>query len=186
MQTRGKINKNGAGRKSSPKNVGRGTERENRINWPALVFAILICEMAGAIGSIFTVDAVGGWYAALQKPFFTPPAWVFMPVWIILYAVMGIAAYIVWRKGMHKPNVQHALIFFVLQLIVNVKWSLLFFGMHSPILALIAIIVLLALICVTAFKFYRIDERAGYLFIPYIAWVIFAMLLNATIWQLNA
>ena len=159
---------------------------DHPIDWPALVIAIIVCEMAGVIGSIFTIAAIGGWYAGLQKPFFTPPAWIFGPVWIALYAIMGIAAYLIWRQGIHKPSVQHALIFFALQLIVNVKWSILFFGFHSPFLAFIAIVALLALICVTAFKFYHIDARAGYLLIPYIAWVVFAMLLNASIWLLNA
>ena len=156
------------------------------VDWRALLAAIIICELAGAIGSIFTMSSVAGWYAALAKPFFTPPAWVFAPVWVILYAWMGIAAYLVWQKRREKPaEVIPAFIFFVLQLIVNVKWSLLFFGLHSPFYGLIAIFVLLALIIVTAFKFYKIDALAGRLFVPYIVWVIFASLLNASIWMMN-
>lgn len=156
-------------------------------DWRALVGFILVCESAGAIGSIFTMPSVGTWYAALAKPFFTPPGWLFAPVWFILYAWMGIAAYLVWQKRKEKPaEVIAALLFFALQLIVNVKWSLLFFGLHSPLYGLVAIFALLALILVTALKFYRIDKRAGYLFIPYIAWVIFAALLNASIWMMNS
>ncbi len=165
---------------------GYETSLQKQLNWRALVAFILVCELAGVMGSIFTAPSLNSWYDMLAKPFFTPPPWVFAPVWFILYAWMGIAAYIVWQNRRDKtPEVVSAFIFFALQLIVNVKWSLLFFGFHSPFYGLIAIFVLLTLIIITAVKFFRIDERAGLLFLPYIAWVIFAALLNAVVWLMN-
>ncbi len=161
-------------------------KKKPAMDWPMLVAFILVCELAGAMGALLMAGSPGAWYSALAKPGFTPPAWVFAPVWTLLYALMGIALYLVWQKRKERRiQVMHAVLFFALQLIVNVKWSLLFFGMHSPLFGLLDILVLLALILITAFKFYRIDKRAGYLFIPYVVWVVFAALLNAAIWMLN-
>ena len=98
-----------------------------------LVAAILVCEFVGLLGSIFTIPAITTWYAALQKPSFSPPNWLFGPVWTLLYALMGVSAYLVWEKGIKKKGVKPALKLFSLQLILNFMWSILFFGLRSPL-----------------------------------------------------
>ncbi|MCX6773709.1 MAG: tryptophan-rich sensory protein [Candidatus Micrarchaeota archaeon] len=149
------------------------------------VLFVLLCLAAGAIGSFFTFPSIQGWYSSLNKPFFNPPNWVFGPVWTLLYVLMGIAAYLVYEKGIKKKNVKEALAFFGAQLFLNVLWSLLFFGLHSPLCGLLCIIALWVMIALTMKKFYMISRTAGLLFIPYILWVSFAAILNLFIWGLN-
>lgn len=151
-------------------------------NWKQLVAAIVFCELAGIVGSVFTMPSIAGWYAALQKPFFNPPAWVFGPVWILLYAMMGISLYLVWQKRKQSNN---ALVFFGIQLSLNVLWSLLFFGLHSPLLALACILALWLAIALTIRSFAKIDSRAAWLLVPYLLWVTFAAVLNYSIFALN-
>lgn len=150
----------------------------------ALIISIVIAHAAGIIGSFFTVSSVGTWYTTLVQPSFAPPAWVFGPVWLTLYTLMGIAAFLVWRKR-KKGNVRRALWVYGVHLVLNALWSILFFGLHRPDLALFEIIVLLAFIVWTSVLFWRIDRRAGWLMMPYIAWVSFATILNYAIWILN-
>ncbi|KQC12421.1 MAG: TspO protein [Methanosaeta sp. SDB] len=143
------------------------------------------CYLAAFIGSIFTTPNVPTWYAALARPFFAPPDWVFAPVWTALFTLMGISAYLVWREGPTDPGVKTALAVFVLQLIVNVSWSAAFFGLQSPLAGLFVIAVLWALIALNIQMFRGISRTAGTLLLPYIIWVSFAVVLNFAIWRLN-
>lgn len=141
---------------------------------------------AALIGSLFTSrDALDAWYANLNKPFFNPPGWVFGPVWTTLYVLMAVSAFLVWRKGLDTRAVRIALAFFVLQLVLNALWTPLFFGAKMPLAAFIEILFLWAAILLTILTFARVSRLAALLLIPYIAWVSFAAVLNASIWLLN-
>lgn len=150
-----------------------------------LIASIIICQLAGAVGLIFTTPAISTWYAGLEKPWFNPPNWLFAPVWITLYLLMGIALFLVWDKGLGKKNVKASINMFAIQLVLNALWSLIFFGLRLPLYALIEIILLWMAILATIIMFYRIDRRAGIILLPYIIWVSIAMLLNLYIWILN-
>ncbi len=150
----------------------------------ALIISILIAEAAGIIGSVFTTSAIGTWYQTLNKPSFNPPNWLFGPVWITLYALMGIAAWLVWKTKKTKKR-KTALKFYAAQLVANSLWSILFFGLKNPLLALIEIGVLWVLILITTKKFYQLNKTAGALMFPYLAWVSFATILNFAIVSLN-
>jgi len=151
-----------------------------------ILLAIVICELAGMIGAIFTTPSIPTWYAGITKPTFSPPNWIFAPVWTTLFALMGIAAYLVYEKGTNKKVVKVALGIFAIQLVLNIKWSLIFFGMHNPGYAFIEIIFLWLAILLTIIAFFKISKPAAYLLIPYILWVSFASFLNFSIWQLNS
>ena len=151
----------------------------------SLLLAIIICQAAGLISSLFTAPAIPGWYANLQKPSFSPPNWLFAPVWITLYILMGIAAWLVWRKGWKKKGVKQALTIFGLQLVANSLWSIVFFGLQSPFWALMGIIILWSLILMTILKFKLLSKTASLLLVPYLLWVSFATLLNFAIFRLN-
>ena len=159
-----------------------GTKKADIIK---LIVSLGVCQAAGFIGSIFTRPAISTWYAELSKPRFTPPDWVFGPVWIALYILMGIAAFLVWRKGLDNKLVRLALLCFVVQLVLNALWTPLFFGLRSPLAGLIDIVLLLSAIDLTTILFLRISKPAGVLLVPYILWVFFAMILNASIFLLN-
>jgi tryptophan-rich sensory protein len=150
-----------------------------------LIVAILICQLAGFIGSIFTTPSIPTWYAGLQKPTFSPPNWLFFPVWTILFILMGISLYLVWNKLAKNKEAKKSLVVFGVQLTLNILWSILFFGLKSPLYAFVEIIALWLAIAFTVFKFYRISKNAGLLLIPYILWVTFAAFLNFNIWILN-
>lgn len=150
-----------------------------------LIIAIVISELAGIIGSVFTTPSVTGWYAGIVKPTFNPPAWVFGPVWTTLFAFMGIAGFLVWRKGLAYKNVKVALGIFICQLVLNTLWSIIFFGLHSPGGALIEVMFLWLAILATIIAFAKISRPAAWLLVPYILWVSFAMYLNYAIWTLN-
>lgn len=150
-----------------------------------LAASIIICQLAGIIGTIFTSPKIDTWYAELSKPFFNPPSWVFAPVWTILFILMGISLYLVWRKGFDIPRVRAAMIIFSIHLVLNVAWSAVFFGAESLIGGFVVIALLWFSIFVTILRFYDISKKAGYLFIPYILWVTFAAILNLWIWYLN-
>jgi len=150
-----------------------------------LTISIIICESAGVIGSIFTTPAIPGWYAALVKPSFTLPNWVFAPVWTSLYLLMGISVFLVWRKGLDNHLVNSALRLFIVQLVLNTFWSILFFGLRSPLLGLVEIIILWVAILLTILSFFRVSKIAGILLLPYILWVSFAAILNFSLWRLN-
>jgi translocator protein len=149
-----------------------------------LVISIILAQSAGIIGSFFTASSVATWYSTLTKPLWNPPSWLFAPVWIALYALMGLAAHLVWQNRT-VPGAKWALTFYLIQLILNALWSIIFFGMKNPELAFIEIIILLVFIIITTILFWRINYIAGALMIPYILWVSFATFLNFTIWKLN-
>jgi tryptophan-rich sensory protein len=161
-----------------------GTAMKARDIWK-LVVSIVASLAAGAIGSIFTRQAIPTWYATLEKPAFNPPNWVFMPVWTLLYIMMGVAAFLVWRKGLENRQVRIALIVFLVQLVLNALWSVAFFGLESPLFGLIVIAALWVAILFTTLMFYRISWVAGVLMLPYLLWVTFAAVLNESIWLLN-
>lgn len=146
---------------------------------------ILLAEAAGLIGSVFTVQSIPTWYAQILKPVFSPPNWVFGPVWTTLFALMGLAAYLVWKTQKRSSARQIALGLFGLQLALNIVWSLLFFGLRNPGLAFLEITLLWLAIAVTMYSFTRVSKLAALLLVPYLAWVSFAGFLNYRIWQLN-
>ena len=150
-----------------------------------LVASIVLCQLAGFLGSLFTTPAIPTWYATLKKPFFTPPNWIFAPVWISLFLLMGISFFIVWQKKLDQPAAKNAIIFFFVQLILNILWSMAFFGLQSPLIGLIDIILLWIAILITTTKFFRVSRLAGFLFLPYLFWVSFAAVLNFFLWILN-
>ncbi len=150
-----------------------------------LIISLIICQLAGLIGSIFTSPSIGTWYATINKPSFTPPSWIFGPVWIFLFLLMGISLYLVWENGFKSRENKMALNLFMIQLILNTFWSIIFFGLHSPIFAFIEIILLWIVILFTMLRFYRISKTASYLLIPYIIWVTFAAFLNLSIVLIN-
>ncbi|CAI2766365.1 TspO/MBR family protein [Flavobacterium collinsii] len=151
-----------------------------------IAIALVICLMVGYSASVVTRPSVETWYPTLIKPVFNPPNWIFMPVWTLLYILMAVAAGLVWDKVKEqKETVKIALGFFLIQLILNAIWSYLFFELKNPMLALIEIVLLWLMIYETYLKFIKINKIAGYLLIPYMAWVAFAGVLNASIWWLN-
>ena len=150
-----------------------------------LVVSVSICQFAGFIGTVFTTPSIPTWYATLNKPFFTPPSWLFAPVWITLYALMGISAFLVWRKGLSDQHVRKASIVYAVQLILNVLWSGVFFGFRSILAGLIVIVILWIAILLTILSFYKISKTAGLLLIPYILWVSIAASLNFSVLILN-
>ena len=154
-------------------------------NFFKLAIAIVVAGLAGAIGSVFTVSAIPNWYAGLVKPALNPPSWVFGPAWTTLYALIGIAAFLIWKSGWDKKEVKKALGVFGIQLVLNALWSIIFFGLHSPGWALVDIIALWFAIVWTMVVFYKISKPAAYLLVPYILWVSFASYLNYSIWMLN-
>jgi benzodiazapine receptor len=150
-----------------------------------LAACILACLAAGWIGSVFTTHSISTWYAGLAKPSFTPPNWVFAPVWTLLYVLMGISLFLVWRKAPASSGTFIGLVLFLIQLGLNVLWSVLFFGLRSQVLGLADILLLWLAILATMLLFFRIDVTAGVLLAPYLLWVSFASALNFAIWRLN-
>jgi benzodiazapine receptor len=156
------------------------------VNVAKLVISVAVPILVGFFGSLFTTaDSLNNWYANLNKPPFNPPNWVFGPVWTTLYVLMGVAAFLVWRKGLGERGVRLALVCFIVQLVLNALWTPLFFGLRSPLAGLIDIVLLLAAIGLTTMLFLRISKPAGVLLVPYILWVLFATILNASIFLLN-
>ena len=122
-----------------------------------LLISIVACQCAGLIGSVFTTPAIPTWYAALEKPAFTPPNWLFAPAWVTLYLLMGISASLVWRRGLEDTRIRTALITFLVQLVLNALWSVVFFGLESPLYGVIVIVILWIAIVLTIVKFFRIS-----------------------------
>lgn len=154
-------------------------------NWLKLIISIAVCQLAGIIGSFFTSSSVSTWYEELNKPSFNPPSWVFSPVWITLFLLMGVAFYIVWCKGIKSINSKIAVTLFGFQLGLNTLWSILFFGLRSPLASFIEILFLWIAILLTIIYFYKLSKPAAYLMIPYILWVSFAAILNFSFVILN-
>ncbi|HCC22133.1 TspO protein [Candidatus Uhrbacteria bacterium RIFOXYC2_FULL_47_19] len=150
-----------------------------------LIIAITVSQLAGVVGSFFTIPSVPTWYAGIVKPALNPPAWLFGPVWTTLFVLMGVAAFLVWNKGLDRKGVKIALGIFLGQLVLNTIWSIVFFGLHSPGGALTEIIFLWLAILATIIAFAKISKPAAWLLLPYILWVSFAAYLNYSIWILN-
>jgi len=150
-----------------------------------LVIAIALPLAVGGLSGYATTGGVSTWYPTLAKPSFNPPAWVFGPVWTLLYIMMGVAAFLVWRQGLTTEGARIALTVFAVQLALNGLWSILFFGMQTPGWALVEIVLLWLAIIATIGLFWRVTPAAGMLLLPYLAWVSFATVLNASLWWLN-
>jgi translocator protein len=142
------------------------------------IVSIAVCQLAGLIGSVFTAPNIKTWYAGLNKPFFTPPNWVFAPVWTTLFIMMGISLFLIWRKGLREKNIREAFIMFMVQLILNAGWSIVFFGTHSILGGFLVISALCIAILFTAALFYAVSRAASILLLPYLLWVSFASVLN--------
>lgn len=173
-----------------------------------LLTSVIICELSGVVGSLFTTPEIGYWYKTLKKPSFNPPNWIFGPVWTIIFVLMGISLYLVWLKKWHPQNkiglkstlMQNSLsqrffsgswqkiniiLIFAVQLILNILWSIIFFGMHSVGLAFFELLMLWSAIIFTIVNFYRVSKVAALLLLPYILWVSFAAILNLVIFLIN-
>jgi benzodiazapine receptor len=150
--------------------------------WPGLAVWLMVCFVAPALGS---ASGPGGWFEKLQKPSWNPPGWVFGPVWTALYAMMAVAAWMIWRRGGFRAQ-RFPLALFLAQLALNALWTPLFFGLHRPDLALVDIVLLWFAIAATLVAFARVHRGAAVLLAPYLAWVSFATFLNFTIWRLNS
>ena len=151
----------------------------------SLIAFLLVCQAAGGIGGLFTASSLGTWYAELRKPPYNPPNWVFGPVWTTLYVLMGIAAWLVWRRRGEGVDVRPGLVLFAVQIVLNALWSIIFFGLKSPGPAFAELVVLWGAIFATMLLFLRTSIAAGILLVPYLVWVSFAGVLNYAIWALN-
>lgn len=156
----------------------------SRDDLSGLIAAVVLCEVVGAAPAFVTSQELSTWYAGLARPALAPPNWVFGPVWTVLFALLGVAAYVVYRDAT-GPDRRSALGAFVAQYAFNVSWTLVFFGQHDIQGGLVVIGVLWVLIAYTAYAFYRIRPAAGYLLLPYLLWVSFATYLNYQFWVLN-
>lgn len=156
---------------------------KNRI--VGIIFWVLLCQLVGVAGSVFTSQGLEPWYAGLQKPSFNPPNWIFGPVWTLLYALMGIAAYLVFRQNGKVPGVRKAIRLFLVHLIFNFTFSFSFFYMESTLLGLINIAVVWIMIIWVMAWFYPINKVATWLLVPYLLWVSYASVVNFALWWLN-
>jgi benzodiazapine receptor len=150
-----------------------------------LISSVSVCLLTGFLGSFATRDSITTWYAQLSRPSFTPPDWTFGVVWPVLYVMMGISAFLIWNVGIDKRQVKVALGCFALQLILNGLWTLIFFGLHLIGFALVEIVILWAAILMTILAFWKESKPAALLLLPYILWVSFAVVLNASLFLLN-
>ncbi|MDB4665276.1 tryptophan-rich sensory protein [Verrucomicrobia bacterium] len=151
-------------------------------HWLALPGWFLICFLAASLGAFF---GPGAWYESLAKPFWNPPGWIFGPVWGLLYTLMAVAAWLIWREGGWQKQ-RGPIGIFLWQLALNALWSPLFFGLQMPGIACAEILLLWGMIVATIRVFYPVNPRAAMLLVPYLAWVSFASILNGTLWYLNA
>ena len=157
----------------------------NGYNVLKLLGSFVVVIAAGGIGSLATTRAIPTWYQGLRKPPFNPPEWLFGPAWTVLYLLMAVAAFLVWKQGFNSAGVKPALALFLVQLVLNALWSVFFFGLRSPLAGMVDIVVMWLAILATIVLFFRVSVPAGVLLLPYVAWVTFAAILNATILRLN-
>lgn len=155
-----------------------------RADWIGLIVALAICFAVAGVASLATTPEITGWYARLKKPSWTPPNWLFGPVWTALYAAMAVAAWLVWRRGGWREN-SAALALFIIQLALNFAWSFIFFRFHQTGLAVLEIVLLWIAIAATIVKFAGVSKIAALLLVPYLLWVTYASALNFAIWRLN-
>jgi len=153
--------------------------------WKKFIISISVPLLAGFIGSFFTFGSIDSWYSGLNKPVFSPPNWLFGPVWTILYVLMGISVYLIWRKLEKNEKVRSAFIFFWVHLFFNAIWSIIFFGLQSPVLALVDIVIIWLMILMMIIWYWKIEKWSSILLWPYIIWVSFASVLNLSIVMLN-
>lgn len=159
-----------------------GTSRKTYLR---ILVSVLFCLLIGILAAFATQSSVGGWYTTLAKPSFTPPNWLFAPVWTVLYILMGISAGLVWSRGFHHLWVKTALYHFGFQLLLNGSWSIVFFGLQKPLWAFFVILALILALIFTLKWFRIVSKPAAWLLLPYLAWVLFASVLNLRIVQLN-
>lgn len=155
------------------------------MNPKKLAISLILPQLAGAVGSLFTSSSVSTWYAALERPSFSPPNWVFGPVWFTLYVLMGVSVYLIWQKAGKSGVAKKAVRLFWIHLFFNATWSIAFFGMQNIALGFANILIIIAFIVALMVKFWKIDKRATYLLVPYLAWVSFATVLNYSLLILN-
>ncbi len=160
------------------------TRRKKMKNIYKLIISLAIPLLVGYLGSLFTSTSVNSWYLTLKKPSFNPPNWIFAPVWTSLFILIGLSFYLIWRKGYSKERRAAFFIYFI-QLSFNLLWSFFFFGLKSPFLGLLDIVVLLIFILINIYLFYKISKASAYLLLPYLLWVSFASILNFYIFVLN-
>lgn len=154
-------------------------------NWK-LVICIALCQATGIISGLLTTTQNNTWYATIVKPSWNPPAYLFGPVWTILYLLMGISLWIIWKSDTPEVKKMQACLLFATQLFLNFWWTILFFRFHSPVVAFVEIILMIIMILLTIFKFSDISKTASWLLVPYISWVCFAAILNFNLWKLNS
>ena len=154
-------------------------------NAAKLIISIVIPVAIGASAGFFTATGVDSWYQTINKPLWNPPNWIFAPVWMTLYVIMGIALFLVWKSDTSEALKKRAITLFAIQLVVNFFWSFIFFNQQQPGWALVEIIAMWVSILLTIFAFAKVNKTAAWLLVPYISWVSFATILNYTIWQLN-
>lgn len=148
-----------------------------------LIISLISPQIAGGLGAFFTISSVQSWYLTINKPFFNPPSWVFGPTWTLLYVLMGISCFLIWKTA--HPQRNKFLSLFAIQLVLNAFWSPAFFGMQSPTLGLLVIIPLWTMILICILEFKKSSPLASKLMVPYLIWVSFASVLNISIWWLN-
>lgn len=158
---------------------------KERTRWIGFVLFVAVSLGAGGLGAVATTPQIDGWYRTIVKPEWNPPNWVFGPVWTTLFILMGISAWLIWKPAGFKKAIL-PLALFAFQLILNVAWSWIFFGMHQIGWAVVEILILWLAILTTMVAFFRRSKPAGWLLAPYLCWVTFASVLNFTIWRLNA
>ena len=154
------------------------------VTWK-LIISVLICQLVGIVSGVLSVTQNNGWYESITKPYWNPPGYIFGPVWTVLYLLMSLSLWIIWKSNSYEPMKNEALLFFTSQLLLNFLWSILFFRFHSPLIALIDIVLMFILIFLTIFRFAKISKTAAWLLVPYISWVFFATILNYNLWKLN-
>ena len=164
--------------------MSTGKERTRAGDLLGLGGFLVLCLAISAIGGWTTAQSVGTWYQTLQKPVFNPPDWLFAPVWTLLYLMIAVAGWRVWRST-GLAGARAGMAAYAAQLALNLAWSFLFFGGRMIEVALAEILLLLVMICVNAVLFWRADRLAGWLLVPYAAWVAFACVLNFALWRLN-
>jgi tryptophan-rich sensory protein len=149
-----------------------------------LLLLIVVCEGVGILGSIFTISSITAWYSHLNKPIFNPPNWIFGPVWTMLYLLMGVSLFLVLEKKLKKQK-SFLIILFSVQLFLNFLWSVIFFGLHLPAVALIEIALLWVVITLLIIDFWKFSKPAALILVPYLCWVSFASVLNLFVALLN-